>query len=71
MRYVTGAICVLIGALFAAGSAGMGAAVTRSNRASTGRFKYSGWQTWNRFIFILVGACLAGYGLALIVGLVD
>lgn len=49
----------------------MGAAVTRSNRASTGRFKDPGWQTWNRFIFILVGVCLAGYGLALIVGLVD
>lgn len=71
MRYVTGVILVLIGLALVAAKSELGSAVTRSNRAATGRFSGGGWETYNRFVFVLVGGSVAAFGVALLLGFVE
>ena len=71
MRYLLGTVLLLVGLVLVAAKAKLGAAVTRSNRAATGRYKAEGWKAYDCFVYVVVGLFFAGFGLANLFGVID
>lgn len=72
MDLVLGALLTVVGAGLLVGNRALAEATTRSNIAATGgRFAGAGWMRWNRFVYLLVGACLAVAGLGVAFDLVQ